>query len=296
MKGKVAEMGAILRHTFERLSGQVLTWGFSFAVLGWFTIFIYNTFVSASSQWLVLLKGFPPSMMVFFGDMAKIATPGGYLDTMLLSYGVIILGVFAVLGGSGLLAGDEEAGRLDLIQSYPISRTALFMGRFLALLVGSAVILGLTWAGCAIGLLGSNMGITPGRLALPFVSAFAMLTLFEALALWLSMVLPSRNLAASTAGILLVTSYFVTSLARMVDSLKMAARFSPLNYFQSGYAVDGLNLGWFIGLLIVATVFSLAAWWAYQRRDLRVSGEGNWGLARRSISKRGRATETEGTE
>jgi ABC-2 type transport system permease protein len=87
-------------------------------------------------------------------------------------------------------------------------------------------------------------------------------------------------MAASVASIALVASYAVTSLARVFSGLKGAARLSPLTYFQSGYAINGLNMAWLTGLLVAAVLFLLAAWWLYMRRDLRVSGEGNWRLPR----------------
>jgi ABC-2 type transport system permease protein len=269
-------MGTTFRHTFGRLLNQVWTWGFSFAVLGWFIIAVHD--MTLGPQMMEMLRGYPPELMAFFGDLNKIATPGGYLDLGLLSYGVVVLGVFALLAGSGLIAADEEAGRLDLVQAAPLSRSRLFFGRFLGLTAAMAAILGLTWAGCAIGLLSTQMAVSAGALALPFLSAFAVLMLFAALALWLSMALPSRTIAASAAGMLLVASYFLTSLGRVINSLKEAAKLSPLSYFQSGFAVDGLDLGWFGGLLGAAGVFTLLAWWGYQRRDLRISGEGSWQL------------------
>jgi ABC-2 type transport system permease protein len=269
-------MGATFRHEFKRLLGQVWAWGGSFLLLGWGAVALHDAFVGQGSQMLELLKSYPKELMAFFGDMTRLTSPGGYLDTSLLSYGVVVLALFSILTGSGLIAADEEAGRLDLVQAAPISRTALFLGRFFGLAGATAAILAFTWAGCALGLLSANLGITVWALLLPFVSAFAVLMLFAALALCLSMFLPSRSAAATTASTLLVASYFLTSLSRVINALQAAARFSPLNYFQSGDAVNGLNWAWMLGLLGAAALFTLLAWWGYQRRDLRVSGEGSW--------------------
>jgi ABC-2 type transport system permease protein len=269
-------MSATFRHAFNRLLGQVYAWGGSFFLLAWGAVALHDAFVGQGSQLLDLIKSYPKELMAFFGDMTRLTSPGGYLDTSLLSYGVVVLALFSILAGSGLIAADEEAGRLDLVQAAPISRTALFLGRFFGLAGATAAILVLTWAGCALGLLSANLGVTVWALLLPFISAFAVLMLFSALAIWLSMVLPSRSAAATVASVLLVASYFLTSLSRVVNALQGAARFSPLNYFQSGDAVNGLNWAWLLGLLVVAALFTLLAWWGYQRRDLRVSGEGSW--------------------
>ena len=102
------------------------------------------------------------------------------------------------------------------------------------------------------------------------------LLLFGMLALLLSMTLPSRTLAASLAAVLLVGSYFVTSMAHVSDRLKTLNDFSPLKYFQGGRAIEGLNWQNLLGLFGFAVLFTLVAWLLFLRRDIRVSGEGSW--------------------
>ena len=108
------------------------------------------------------------------------------------------------------------------------------------------------------------------------MSLLGVLLLFAMLALLLSMLLPSRRVAAMTAGTLLVFSYFVTSLAKLNSSLKPVARLMPLRYYQSADAIEGLNYAWLSGLLGVALLFTVLAWWRFERRDIRVAGEGSW--------------------
>jgi ABC-2 type transport system permease protein len=273
-------MLTIFQHTLSRLRGQILGWGLTFTLIGWYIVAIYDTFIGQAAQMTELIKSYPPAMMAFFGEAGNIFTVGGYLDFTLFSYGAVVLCLFAVLMGSGLIVADEEAGRLDLLQAHPVSRTAFFAGRFWAMVVAILLVLALTWGGMALGLLNSELEVTFWTMTLPFIASWALIMLFASFALLLSMVLPSRTLAASTSSLLLVASYFVTSLARVIEDLKDAERFSPLHYFQGGYAVEGLKMSWFGGLLLVAALFTLAAWWAYQRRDLRVGGEGNWQLPR----------------
>jgi len=92
----------------------------------------------------------------------------------------------------------------------------------------------------------------------------------------LSLTLPSRRSAAMTSGMVLLASFFVTTLARVDKGLERIARFSPLAYYQSGEAIDGLKGSWLAGLLIVSACFTALAWWRFERRDIRVVGEGAW--------------------
>jgi ABC-2 type transport system permease protein len=271
-------MAAVFLHEFRRLRGAILGWGLTFAFFGWITAVAYNPLYDSYREIQKMLDSFPNSVMAFFGESTDIVSTVGYLDISLFSFGLAILGFFSVLAGAGLLVADEEAGRLDLLQAHPVSRTAQFAGRVLALTAATMLILLLCYAGFLPGLPGSNLDITLLSLALPFLPLLVEMLLFSGLALWLSMVLPSRAAAAMTAGILLIGSYFLTSLARLVHSLRGVARLSPYNYYQGAQAIDGLNGEWLLGLTIAAAVFFLAAGICYLRRDLRVSGEGGWRL------------------
>ncbi|HYN87079.1 MAG TPA: ABC transporter permease subunit [Ardenticatenaceae bacterium] len=280
-------MLTIFRHTFTRFRGQIIGWGLALLLLGLYLISFFDTFMAQQEQFLQIAESFPPAMSAFFGDLSTMATPEGYLSVEYFSLMPLILGIFAVLGGSGLLASDEESGRLDLVLAHPVSRTALFAGRLLGFVAATLSILVIAWLGLAVPAGGTSINLGWGELLLPFLSLMAVLLLFGVLALLLSMVLPSRRLAAMTAGLLLVASYFVTSLARLDEGLEALAAFSPLRYYQSGEAIRGLNLAWLSALLAVALLLTLLAWWRFTRRDIRVGGEGSMSLRRVRPAVRG---------
>ena len=75
-----------------------------------------------------------------------------------------------------------------------------------------------------------------------------------------------------------------TRLAKAINGslqhmdLRPVARFSPFDYYESGNAILGLNLQWLTGMIGVAALFAALAWWRFERRDIRVGGEGGWRL------------------
>lgn len=269
-------MLSVFLHSLSRYRGQILGWGLGLAVLGFYLIGFYDTIAAEQETYTRLIESFPKEMIAFFGDFTEMATPQGYLGIEFFSYMPLILGIFAVMAGSGLLASDEEAGTLELVIAHPISRTALFMSRLLAFIAAAASILGITWLSFVISKQSSSIDVTAEKLALPFIELFALLMLFGGLALLLSMLLPSRAMASMVSGLVLVASFFITSLQHIDPNLEPLARFSPLTYYQSGNAILGLNGEWLAGLLGFALLFMLASWFFFQRRDLRVSGEGAW--------------------
>ena len=99
-----------------------------------------------------LLAGSVGDFIRMFGDVDRLTTPGGFLSLAFFSYLPLVLGVFAVLAGSGLVVADEENGTLDLVLAHPVSRTALFLGRLLAFVVATLAILALSWLGFIVAM------------------------------------------------------------------------------------------------------------------------------------------------
>jgi ABC-2 type transport system permease protein len=276
------------RHIFSRNRVQILAWGIGLAILGGYMINFAETFINIEQQEMLsqMFEVYPEELLAFFGDMDELFTPTGFIHIEFFSYMPIILGIFAILAGSGLLVGDEENGVMDLVLSYPISRSALYWGRVLAFILSIALILLIVWIGFVLVLPSSDLGISIGEIILPFISLFSVLILLGALSVLLSMLLPSRRLAALFAGVLMVASFFITGLSSLDERLESIARFSPLNYYQGGNAIDQMNWEWILGLLGVSLLFILLAWLGFWRRDIRVGGEGGWGLPKISLRRK----------
>lgn len=265
-----------LRYTFLHLRGQVLGWGLGVASLGLIIVPFYSVFMERQADFLQMIEAYPPEFLAFFGgDAASMLTPEGFLGMYGFSMLPVIVPIFAVIVGSGLIAGDEERGRLDLILSHPVGRSAFFLGRTLAFMTASVAILFIAWLGFCLPMLGSSLEIGWGRMTLPFVTLFAQTMIYGTLALLLSMVLPSRSLAATLSGLLMVASYFLSSMASLDSTLRSIARFFPYTYYQGSEALIELNLTWLFGLLAISVVMVLLAWWRFSRRDIRLSGEGS---------------------
>lgn len=287
-------MLAVLKQSLYKSRGAILGWGITLAVLGLMFVPFYDTIAENAEQFEDLMKIYPKEIMAFFseGGMAAFTTPEGFLSIEYFSFMPLVIGIFAIMAGSGLLAADEERGVLDLIVAHPMSRSALFFGRLLAVVLSLATILVLGYTGVIIATTYSLMDLNAVQTMTPFASLFALLIFFVGLALLLSMLLPSRQTAAMVSGIGLVGGFFLHGLANLNDSLARIEPFLPHSYYQSENWTQGLNVGWLVGLLGTGLIFMLLAWWRFLRRDIRVGGEGGWRLpklrslfARRVVGK-----------
>jgi ABC-2 type transport system permease protein len=270
-------MLAELKHTLRRKRGQLIGWGLGVALYGLLMASLFDSIVGIEG-FAEMMEAYPEDLAAFFGGLTAITTPKGYLDIYYFNYMPVIVGVFAVGVGAGLLVSDEEKGILDLIMSHPISRTALFWGRVLGFLAVMILILFVGWLSWVIPSQGTEMNLTWIEFLRPFLPMFAELALFGTLALLLSLVLPSVRMAGMLTGGLLIGNYLLIGLANLNEDLKAFIEYTPLYYYQGGKAIDGLDWAWLGGLAGVSLLFILLAWWRFQKRDIRVGGEGGWNL------------------
>lgn len=268
-----------LRYTLISLRGQILGWGLGLGLFGLLIVPMYETFAGQGEQFQEMISRYPPEFLAFFGaTVNSMLTPAGFLGMYAFSMLPIIIGIFSVLAGSGLLVSDEERGRLDLIIAYPTGRSAFFFGRFLGLLAASLGIIVLAWLGFSLLLSGSSLGVNWDQMAVPFLSLLMQMMVYATLALLLSMLLPSRSLAAVVSGVIVITSYTVASLAFLDERMAALAKLTPYHYFQTTLSFQELNLGWQFALLGISCLMAVVAWLFFLKRDIRLSGEGNWRL------------------
>ncbi|GAB3812333.1 ABC transporter permease subunit [Micromonospora zhanjiangensis] len=127
------------------------------SLLGW-TVAVLAVGAMYASFWPTIqtpemtraLAAYPKGVMEAF-NYTDLTSAAGYLGSAV--YGLLVpllLVVFAVSAGTRAVAGDEEAGTLDLTLAHPVGRARLALHRFAALAVAIVVItalLGLVMVG-----------------------------------------------------------------------------------------------------------------------------------------------------
>jgi ABC-2 type transport system permease protein len=274
-------MFTVFRYSLRKSRGAIIGWGLGLAALSLMMGTIFDL-VAGSNEMMDVMNEFAETMPEFaelfnFGAMT---TPIGWLDVEYFVFVPLIIGLFATGAGASLLARDEEGGTLDLILAHPVSRTVLFWGRLLANTLVIAVLLLISWAFLLLTMTWSeNFTLPAFELLLPFISLFGILMVFMTLALLLSMLLPTRSISNMVTGMVLIASFFITFLSDVVEELERAADFSPLTYMETSTAIEsGLNWNWFGVFIAISLGLALISWQLFQRRDVRVSGEGTLSL------------------
>ena len=274
-------MFTVIRYSLRNSRGAIIGWGIGLAALAIMMGSLFDM-MAGSNEMMDMMNAYAATMPEFaeIFNMGAMNTPIGWLDVEYFSFMPLIIGLFATGAGASLLALDEEGGTLDLILAHPVSRTVLFWGHFLANTLVIIILLLISWASLLLTMTWSeNFTLPAFELLLPFISLFGIMLFFTTLSLLFSMLLPARRTASMLAGMLVVASFFITLLAGVVDELERAADFSPLTYLETATAIeDGLNLVWFGIFIAIDLVLVLISWQLFQRRDVRVGGEGSWRL------------------
>jgi beta-exotoxin I transport system permease protein len=229
--------------------------------------------IEGSPQLNDLIESYPDVLKSLFGitGTGNIASGAGFLDAELNSFMLpLLILVLAISSGARTLAGEEDAGRLELVLAYPVRWRSAVLAKGLAVAV--EVLLACAAATAAILSFDVIVGLD---LSLAHVAgAFASLVALGVFYGWLSLAVgaayPRRALALGIAAGAAAVGYLVGGLhdlAGWLDPFRFLSPFwlvgqSPL---QGGTDAVG------VVVVVVASVVVLALGAALvERRDLEV--------------------------
>jgi ABC-2 type transport system permease protein len=215
----------------------------------------------------------PPALEAFLGTDLWIGTAPGFISAEYFSWIVILLIVFAVVQGTGAIAGEESSGTIDILLAQPLPRTQMVLAKAAATVIGAAVIVMLGFLGFAVTVPVTDIAVTVSDTFAACANLLPITLLFYALSLWLGAVSPSRSIAAGIAIGLVTLAYFANTIAAGVDALEWMKYGSPFYYYGAGLPlVEGINWLHAGSLLAVALLFFVLSLRTFEARDVTVGG------------------------
>jgi ABC-2 type transport system permease protein len=212
-------------------------------------------FASQAAREEVLAMTRNPVVRVL-AEPVDVLSPGGYA-TWRLAMLLPMLAIWALLAVSRVTRGEEESGALDLLLSVSGSRRRVLMEKLAAIAAALVLIGGLIAAVALAGARATDVELEPRRALLFGLNTTLFALVFGALALVVSQFSRERRPAGGATGILLGTSFVLTSAGRSVPDGEWIGRLSPLYYFESNKPlVSGYDVN--IGALLMMAAFTLA--------------------------------------
>jgi ABC-2 type transport system permease protein len=239
----------LLQELRFRING-IIGWGLG---LSFFPVVYVGMYPSFAEQ----MESFQELMDLAIYQAMGISMAGfeGFIASTVTNLVPVILCIYAVINGTGTLAGEEDDGRLELIVSLPIPRWQIVAVKTVAL--GIALFIILAW---------------------PLAMAVGMISLF------LGAFSPNRRIASTIATVVVLVSYLGSNLSGMISSLEKIEKLFLFHYYEA--TAQALEVGQQTDNMIALLVISLVAFGLalvfFQRRNITV---GAWPWRRAVISK-----------
>jgi len=216
-----------------------------------------------------------------FDDMAdlleafgaqNLATPSGYLDGQMYALMLpLLLSGMAIAGLTAITSGDEGAGRLELLHALPVSRRAVWIGRWAAAMVVLFAVAAITAVVMVAFLPVFSLDEVGASRIIGATFGGALLAAFHAsVAYAVGAFGGSRGTSAGIAVLVLVVGYVMSFLIPIADRLAGVRAWSPWHWAIGEQPVtDGVDAG---RLALLAIVTAAVVWLgtaAVERRDIR---------------------------
>ncbi|HLM63299.1 MAG TPA: ABC transporter permease subunit [Acidimicrobiales bacterium] len=210
-------------------------------------------------------------MMQAFG-VQDMSTAAGYLDAQMYALMLpLLLSGLAIASTSAITAGDEDAGRLELLHALPVRRETVWLTRLVSALAVVTIVSALTAAVVAVSIGPFSLdGITVGRVVAVTFACGALAAFHGAVAYAVAGLGGSRGLAAGIAAAVLVIGYVASYLLPLSDALEGFRRLSPW-YWAIGTQPmsDGISGLWLLPLIAFFVALVAVGTVAIGRRDIR---------------------------
>lgn len=245
---------------------MALCWFVGLAALVIFTLVFYPTLSQSIGQ---SLKDVPDSLKSFVGSSLTYSTIAGYTDLQVFVQFEYIILIFGILLFTGLLAGEESDGTLQVLLAQPVTRARVYRQKLSGGMALLALICLSVLVGVLIGLVPIHEHLSLGRLLISTLDIWLAALLFCSLSYALGAATGKRGLSGGLAGALAFVSLLVTTLADSVKSLHMVNNFSPFHYFDKpGILLYGPNWSHMMVLGAASIVLLVLGYWFFRRRDI----------------------------
>jgi ABC-2 type transport system permease protein len=209
-----------------------------------------------------------------------------WVGSILIVFMPLIASIYAIINGTGTLAGEEEDGRLEMIVTLPLPRWQIATAKAVALVISSAIMF-LVVAAVSVFVFQSIQSQIETDLAAmdlfdAVLSAYPLVFAVGMIGMFLGAFAPSRRIASSIAAVILIVSYFGNNLANSTTALEPFEPFFLFTYLDgSGKAViEGQAAGDLLVLILIGlAAFALAVLF-FERRNLTV---GAWPWQRAKV-------------
>lgn len=209
----------------------------------------------------------------------SLGTFADWIGSILVLFMPLIASIYAIINGTGTLAGEEEDGRLEMMVTLPLPRWQVVVAKAIALMVATFIMFLIVSLVAVVVFQAIEGQIETDLVAIDVVtaiiSAWPLVFALGMTSIFLAAFSASRRAAAMIASAILIVSYFGNNLANSTSALEPFEPFFLFTYLDSSgrAVVEGQQPADVLVLLGVGLVAFVLALFFFERRNLTV---GNW--------------------
>ncbi len=261
----------------------IIGWGLGLSFFPAVYVGMYPSFAEQMASFQDLMD-----LAIYQAMGISMASFEGYIASTVTNLVPVILCIYAVINGTGTLAGEEDDGRLELIVSLPTPRWEIIAVKAVALGIALFIILVIVSGGAALTMevIGGEVEtmVTSLDVFLSLLASWPLAMAVGMISLFLGAFTPNRRTASAIATVVVLVSYLGSNLSGMISSLERIEKLFLFHYYEAtAQALEiGQQTGNMIALLVISMVaFGLAVVF-FQRRNITV---GAWPWQRGIISR-----------
>lgn len=251
---------------------SLVGWALGFAGYVGFIVAFYPTVHSNAEKFNELVASYPDTMMDVFlgGQRLDFSSGASFVNTYLFASMVpILILVLAITHGAASVAGEEQAGTLDLLLAQPVSRRSFVVEKAVVLMIELAA-MGLVVA--AVLFMGAplvDLDISSVNLLLAVLGLVLLGVVVGMVACAVGAATGRRSMASGVAAAIAAGTYLINAMSSQATWLRPVRLISPFYWATHDNPVaNGLDVGRVAVLCAMAAVAFAVALIGFERRDL----------------------------
>ena len=267
--GMVRDVMVEVRWQLSRQRRTLIGWAVALAAVAGIYIPFYPAMGGPELQSLV--DALPRDLVSALG-YDRIGTPEGYLTSTVFGLlGPALLVVFGIGLGARTIAGEEEAGGLELAASAPVRRDVLLAGRIIAMHAQIALLAVVTFVVSVVLSESIGLGVSAANIAAASLGLNLLAIAFATVTLAAGAATGRRGIAVAVGAGVALTSFVADALSGIVERGDLLERLSPFSWYLAGDPVaQGVPLTGYALLGALTFVAWGVALLRFTRRDLGV--------------------------
>ncbi len=219
-----------------------------------------------------LVASMPKAFSGLIGNLLYLKDFPSYIASQLFDIRMpLIAGIMSIILGLGLSTAEEESGELRTLLALPISRTKVFLQKWLAMITITFV----ATLGTAIGIyatlpfIGSAASLSSEASLRLLMMTWLLMITYGSITFSAGMIFGKRSIATGIGIVVIIGSFVLSTFGQAVEWLGRFEKLSLLHYFPAIDAARGtLALHNVVVLAAICSVVVLAGYIEFRRRDI----------------------------